>query len=474
MKDKLLKKLEGWRKLISPEEGGVSIGKRLWIIAKTLLTYINNMSVSTKMNGLMGCFTIAFVFLFVCLVFVNNNNKEAMSERMECIAEQKRLSGFTVVDCNDKPIFKNGYSENVIRRQAIYHIVGDDIRGKGENGTTYNVPNSLIVGKRDAFEQYCKRDRNTGWYFPESKVELTIDIDLQEVAYTMMTDKGYNGSVVVIDYSTGEIKAMVSTPSVDPKNIQVYNDDRFLNKATSTYDPGSVFKVVTVAAVVDKYKDAKYFVFNCDDGKSKDVICYGKEAHGKQELNNLLLFSCNCGIAACGEEYLKDPEELDAMAEKLGLLDEDIIVDMKSTAGQINAAQNFRWTANGQGQTRVSPVAMCNVYAIIANDGVKKPIYIEKATKKREDFPKDEKVMKQETAEFIRSSLEGKMEGAVYEGFGKTGTAENAGKDHSWFICGITEENAPTYAVCTFIRNGGSSKYARDFTLEFLAEIKNS
>ncbi len=99
-------------------------------------------------------------------------------------------------------------------------------------------------------------------------VELTVQPAVQQAAYTAMTDKNYVGAVVAIEPATGEVLAMVSTPSYDPNPLashsdavqrQAYNDlvnadpSPLLNRAISAvYPPGSTFKLVIASAALQQ------------------------------------------------------------------------------------------------------------------------------------------------------------------------------------------------------------------------------
>ena len=97
-------------------------------------------------------------------------------------------------------------------------------------------------------------------------VVTTLNPAMQQVAYDQLTSKGYTGSVVAIEPSTGRILAMVSTPSYDPNLLASHDgaettqawdelnadpNDPLVNRAISqTYPPGSTFKVLTTAAAL--------------------------------------------------------------------------------------------------------------------------------------------------------------------------------------------------------------------------------
>lgn len=97
-------------------------------------------------------------------------------------------------------------------------------------------------------------------------VVTTLNPAMQQVAYDQLTSKGYTGSVVAIEPSTGRILTMVSTPSYDPNLLASHDgaettkawdelnadpNDPLVNRAISqTYPPGSTFKVLTTAAAL--------------------------------------------------------------------------------------------------------------------------------------------------------------------------------------------------------------------------------
>ena len=99
---------------------------------------------------------------------------------------------------------------------------------------------------------------------PGNSVELTLDPNLQALAYDQLDSRGYNGAVVAMRPSTGEVLAMASTPSFDPNAVvnpdtaeatwQQLNDDPgnpLLNHATQEQlPPGSIFKIITTAAAL--------------------------------------------------------------------------------------------------------------------------------------------------------------------------------------------------------------------------------
>lgn len=135
----------------------------------------------------------------------------------------------------------------------------------GSNGleraedSVLNGSDSHLFGSR-LVDMVSGRDPRGG------NVLTTIDPAMQQVAYDELTSKGYTGSVVAIEPSTGKILTMVSTPSYDPNQLSGHDGARgtqawealsadprqpMLNRAVSqTYPPGSTFKVVVTAAAL--------------------------------------------------------------------------------------------------------------------------------------------------------------------------------------------------------------------------------
>ena len=127
-----------------------------------------------------------------------------------------------------------------------------------------------------------------------SDVYLTIDADLNEVAYEALN--GRKGTVAVYNYETGEILCLVSSPSYDPVNIP---DDLESNEAyegayvnrffSATFTPGSVFKTVTLAAAVEEIPDLTERTWVCDGSAEiggGTVTCAA--AHGEQDIRQAL------------------------------------------------------------------------------------------------------------------------------------------------------------------------------------------
>ncbi len=161
-------------------------------------------------------------------------------------------------------------------------------------------------------------------------LNLTIDTRLQEVALSALGKE--SGSAIVMDVNTGEILAMVSSPSYDtniftmPVPVKVWrslidNEKRPLqNKAlTGTYSPGSIFKlVVGLAALEHKiiHPNKKVFCGGKVTIGNHDFHCWKRGGHGMVDLEEALMHSCDVYFYEIAQQI--GAEKIIHMAKRLG------------------------------------------------------------------------------------------------------------------------------------------------------------
>ena len=142
-------------------------------------------------------------------------------------------------------------------RRATVHAVGDP--GGNIASGAINVFKSQLIGY----------DILNGTYDNSSqgkKIRLTIDAEANVAAYEALG--GRTGLVGVYNYKTGEVLCMVSTPTFDPADRLPDEDDGegyyFNNFLDGKLTPGSTFKLVTAAAVIDNIDNRDSYTFDCD------------------------------------------------------------------------------------------------------------------------------------------------------------------------------------------------------------------
>jgi peptidoglycan glycosyltransferase len=332
-------------------------------------------------------------------------------------------------------------------------------------------------------------------------VYLTIDKTLQDLAYREM--EGKKGAVVALNPKTGEILAMVSTPSYDPnlldrdwEKIMTSPDHVVLNRATQgLYPPGSTFKIITTAAVLTYMPDLFKEVYDCkgyvvvDGSKISD---FGGIAHGKENFERAFYVSCNSFFIEIGLKLGID--NLEKMAYAFGLNQRvPLEIDTaKNYFPPIDGKVALAETSIGQGKVLVTPLTMALVASAVANDGVIMKPYlmkyvvdpysgalIEKNTPSKYISP-----ITKEVADVIKALMIGVVENPEGTGrsaripgitvAGKTGTAENPfGAPHAWFVAFAPAEN-PEIAVAVVVENGGeggkiAAPIARDIIKAYLS-----
>lgn len=214
-------------------------------------------------------------------------------------------------------------------------------------------------------------------------IELTIDAEINEIAYNALGS--YKGTIAVVNYKTGDIVCMVSTPTYDVNNIP-YNIDSsdayegaYINRfLTGLYTPGSTFKLVTaISAIENLGSDVLERSFTCtgtldvDGIKDDEIIC--NATHGTLTFKQALAKSCNSAFAEVAIEL--GASKLIKTAESLGFTSSVTVSDRITSAQsrfyleKSDADTLVGWTGIGQGDTLVTPAAMLRLMCAIANDG---------------------------------------------------------------------------------------------------------
>ena len=343
-----------------------------------------------------------------------------------------------------------GYAESADVRRACLHAVGDM---KGNIGTgALSAFRSKLIG-------YSILTGTTG---EGGTVKLSIDADLNVAAYNALN--GRRGAVLVYNYETGEILCMTSSRSYDP-NVGFDADDSdyegvYINRAISaSFVPGSVFKLVTLAAAIENIPDLFEQTFYCGGSLEVDgqrIKCSG--THGTLTVEQALAHSCNCAFAQIAQQLGGDT--IAAYAEKYGFTSTHDLNGIETAAGSVESGENSAdtaWEGIGQYNDLVVPYSLLRLMGAIANDGVvtEPSILAGKSNG-------SERIMEAETArtlsELMSYNVEYNYGAGNYPGLSmhaKTGTAEfGDGTSHAWFAGFITNSDAPL-AFVVLVEHGG-------------------
>ena len=371
------------------------------------------------------------------------------------------------------------YNASQATRLAVSQVVGDS-GGKASTGAETFHAQYMLGFRSSVFERVM--DAVTGTPQRGDDIRLTISERLSRYISEQFPE-GKRGAVVVLNYRTGEILAMVSMPQFDPTDVETALSDEaagaLINRCTQgLYPPGSTFKIVTMASALENLPDLSDFAFDCTG--YYPVGSYSvteKSAHGVQTLSDAFAHSCNTTFAALSQEL--GYKMLGETAERLGFnenfLFSDLIVYNSSYPIDDLSPEDLAWSAIGQGRVLATPMHMALIASAVANGGLlREPRLLAGITTAQggaRALPKaaaDRRVLSQEVAarlerEMIRAVKSGTgTRAALDDGYvvaGKTGSAEASDdksiEAHAWFVGYVTNENAP-YAVCVLVENGGS------------------
>jgi len=335
-------------------------------------------------------------------------------------------------------------------------------------------------------------------------IYTTMDQSLQQVAEVALGDE--RGAIVALDPNTGQILAMASRPTFDPNMFitgfdsgqwQVLASDAsrpLVNRATQgTYPPGSVFKIVTMAAALEEGGFTPGSTFNCPGiwyglGKDWPMTCWLETGHGQVNLVQALTVSCDVTFYELGKGlYELDPTLLPRYARLFGLGAPIGLGVAGEVAGLVPdpdwkiAELGEVWfpgdsvnLAIGQGYLLVTPLQVATMVAAVGNGGtLYRPQLVLKVSASSEGPEQvfepqalGQLPVRPETLSAIQEGLLGaatRPGGTAYRAFegmevavaGKTGTAENPDDDpHAWFA-GYAPAEDPQIAVVVVIENGG-------------------
>lgn len=321
-----------------------------------------------------------------------------------------------------------------------------------------------------------------------NNIALTIDINIQNAAEreldnVMTKYNPENALVLVMDPNTAEIIAMASRPNFNPNNYQDY-DLETINRNLPiwmSYEPGSTFKIITLASAINENKvnlfEDKFYDSGSITVENARIKCWKSGGHGAESFLNVVENSCNPGFVVLGQRLGTDL--LYSYLEKFGFGTKtgiDLngeskgIMFKKENMGPVETAT----TAFGQGIS-VTPIQQVRGVSAAINGGKLYTPYIVKSISESQtnemivlNQPKfNGSVITEETSSLVRYALEsvvanGTGKNAYIENYrvgGKTGTAQKV-KDGRYMVgdyilsfVGFLPADKPDYVVYVAINN---------------------
>ncbi len=383
---------------------------------------------------------------------------------------------------------------------------------KGLPGRIVAAKNARGTSMSFNYEQY--HDAENG-----SNVVLTIDETVQQILEKHLETAVIDGKIlqrgagIVMDVKTGEILALATMgdfdlnapftlTDADVEKIDAAPEDEksklrsnLLNAAwrnkiiSDSYEPGSVFKILTVAMGLEEGVVSPNTSFNCTGVTrvaDRNIHCWKEGGHGVINLSQALEKSCNCALmdiaARLGNQKFYDYVEAFGLLERTG-------VDLPGEAnGYFFGKKAFTDSKNrvslavaSFGQTfKVTPIQIMTAVCAVVNDGkLMKPHIVSEivdehnVTIKKYEPEEVRQIISQSTSDFICSSLEkvvseGTGKNAYVKGYrigGKTGTSEKIdeyveGEKEKYIasFLGVAPMDNPQYA-CLIILDDPSGTY---------------
>ncbi len=373
--------------------------------------------------------------------------------------------------------------------------------------------NSYLTGKPG--EILGQRDANGNWIAlgprqvtppePGADLHLTLDSTIQYYAEQVLDDTvreqhATGGSIIVMDPKTGAILAMASAPTYDPNQFYKYtNASVFVNPAISgIYEPGSTFKIVTMAAGLSEGVITPYTWFN-DPGYlnvyGQTIYNWDRQPHPHETMIQVLEHSANVGAAWVAQRVGKDAfyrhlqdfgfgqkTGIDLQGEEDGML----ILPSNKDWAPINLLTN----AYGQG-IGVTPLQLITAEAAVTNGGLlMRPYVVSEITRDGKVIKKNHpvvvrRVMTPQVANTLKGMMATNAEYGEYEvsrvpGYtvgAKTGTASIAtkyGYSDRWTVAsfiGFSPVKDPRFIILVKIDKPQKSRWGSEVAAPAFREL---
>lgn len=393
------------------------------------------------------------------------------ADKVKAYLKEKNFYGFIV-----SPDTKRYYPNN----NFLAHVLGNtNADGDGLMGVeqVYNKYLSGIPGIK--ISELDKNREDMPYVISDyikpvdgKNVVLTIDENMQYFAekaaeQALKDNKAKAVSIIIADPNNGELLAMANKPDYNPN--EPYDNNRSLeenqriwrNRAVSdTFEPGSIFKVVTATAAMSEGKVNKDDKFVCNGSSTigkRTIHCWKRTGHGTESFVDILKNSCNVGFMELGRRL--GPDLLTKYIKTFGFGSKTGIDLNGEATGIVKAAKNISETdlatiAFGQTNT-VSCMQYLTAFNAIANGGTLITPHVMKEITHYDDDnnsvvdleykdKNERKVLKEDVTRELRGYLEkvvseGGGKKAYIQGYhigGKTGTAQKIAEGGKGYASG--------------------------------------
>jgi len=370
-----------------------------------------------------------------------------------------------------------GYSSNsMIGAKGLEQV--DEKRLKGEDGVTIYISKVKDKSKVVILKKESK---------PGENIKLSVDIELQKKIYAQM--KGDPGASSAINPKTGEVLALVSSPSFDSNAYTTYKsntqlaawkaaNEPFKNRFSVAYSPGSTFKLITAAIGLDNGKikpgdaiDIQGDSWRLDKSWGSHMVKRVDGTVSPVDLKKAFVYSDNIYFAksaiSIGKDALISGSKKFGIGEKLPI-GYPIANSQVANNNKIKNDELLADTGYGQGEVLMSPLQVALSYSAVVNDGNIMSPTLEVINGKKVSKVWKSSVISQDNIKIIKDDLtaviddvNGTAHNVKIDGIalaGKTGTAElkkddsdTTAEDNGWFVCMDTAN--PKIVISMLIEN---------------------
>lgn len=441
------------------------------------------------------------VFTTLSKVFGNTSTyyKQIFKNRKKYYSIKNNISIDTVNKLKEYDLTGIKYERKIVRHYPFQEIAGQVMgftnwNNQGKSGIE-NIFDRYLSGKKGL--QIVKKDvkGNTVSSYTSKNREkkdggalfLTIDIDYQTILENELK-KAYelndpiNARGMIANPNTGEILAMGSYPNFNPNNITNSIPSQRRNRVISDqFEPGSIFKVIPIAASLESHKLTPSSMVNCEKGEWNIFDRTLHDTHEKEWLSLKQIITLSSNIGAAKIAKLVGDKSIYKTIKKFGFGDPSNICLNAEVAGYLKPVSQwdeitYSQIAMGHNIT-TSLLQMVIAYCAVANGGLLLRPYIVKSAYTPENelgYSRDVTVVRRAISKNTSKELRDILENVVTEGTGanayipgykiagKTGTAQKVieGKyskteymssfigffpsNKPVLVCGITLDS-PTY-----------------------------
>ena len=426
------------------------------------------------------------------------------SKNIEIKTNFERYYPFGTIACHALGYLSDMGSHTFAGKMGLEQLFEQDL--KGEHGQIAHIINSF--GSR--VEQQEVVSSSAG-----QNLVTTLDITLQKIAEECMPEKEA-GLFLLMNPQLGDIKTLVSRPCFDPslflkpidhqtwKNLLIQKP--FLNRVfNATYPPASLFKLITIAAALEKglvTPDSSFFCCGYCNFKNRKYYCNNRTGHGRLNLQEALARSCNIPpfhiaqhisintLADYAHRFGLGTKATDLFPEKLGIIPSTEW--KKSYNGQHWWAGETLSAAIGQSFLLVTPIQIARMIGGIFEGYLIKPRILQS-----QEIEKTPLNIQTQTRIFLQDSMQAAVKIGSAQRMNrmkdlilhvKTGTGQVASWEkkeegrkedqcHAWCAGYFKYQDEEPMIMVILIEHAGSSsvatQVAKEFLVKYIKQCKN-